>query len=74
MRSSSSVRAAEQDGEGEHFCAGLDLSELKERDAGEGVYVVAQGQLSDNARAFARDHQIAVLQGDGMALWLLDRG
>jgi enoyl-CoA hydratase/carnithine racemase len=24
-------------GEGEHFCAGLDLSELKERDAGQGV-------------------------------------
>ena len=25
-------------GEGDHFCAGLDLSELKERDAGQGVY------------------------------------
>ena len=25
-------------GEGDHFCAGLDLSELKERDAGEGLY------------------------------------
>ncbi len=47
---------------------------MQARDAGEGVYVVAQGQLSDNARAFARDHQIAVLQGDGLALWLLDRG
>ncbi len=33
-----SVRAAVLDGEGEHFCAGLDLSELKERDAGEGVH------------------------------------
>ncbi len=32
------VRAAVIDGEGEHFCAGLDLSELKERDAGEGLY------------------------------------
>ena len=30
----STVRAAVLDGEGEHFCAGLDLSELKERDAG----------------------------------------
>jgi enoyl-CoA hydratase/carnithine racemase len=26
------------DGEGEHFCAGLDLSELKERDAGQGLH------------------------------------
>src|ERR1700710_2772315 len=31
------VRAAVIDGEGPHFCAGLDLSELKERDAGQGV-------------------------------------
>lgn len=32
------VRAAVLDGDGEHFCAGLDLSELKERDAGQGVH------------------------------------
>ena len=32
-----SVRAAVVDGEGPHFCAGLDLSELQERDAGEGL-------------------------------------
>ena len=32
------VRAAVVDGEGEHFCAGLDLSELKERDAGQGLH------------------------------------
>ncbi len=32
-----SVRAAVIDGEGDHFCAGLDLSELKERDAGQGL-------------------------------------
>lgn len=32
------VRAAVIDGEGEHFCAGLDLSELQERDAGQGVF------------------------------------
>jgi len=31
------VRAAVIEGEGEHFCAGLDLSELQERDAGEGM-------------------------------------
>ena len=33
-----SVRAAVIDGTGEHFCAGLDLSELSERDASEGVF------------------------------------
>jgi enoyl-CoA hydratase/carnithine racemase len=33
-----SVRAAVIDGQGEHFCAGLDLSELQERDASEGVF------------------------------------
>ncbi|MDO9166043.1 MAG: crotonase/enoyl-CoA hydratase family protein [Rhodoferax sp.] len=33
-----SVRAAVLDGEGEHFCAGLDLSELQERDAGQGLH------------------------------------
>jgi enoyl-CoA hydratase/carnithine racemase len=32
------VRAAVIDGEGEHFCAGLDLSELKDRDAGQGLF------------------------------------
>jgi (methylthio)acryloyl-CoA hydratase len=31
------IRAAVIHGEGDHFCAGLDLSELQERDAGEGV-------------------------------------
>jgi (methylthio)acryloyl-CoA hydratase len=34
----STVRAAVIDGEGDHFCAGLDLSELKERDAGQGLH------------------------------------
>ena len=33
-----SVRAAVLDGEGEHFCAGLDLSELQERDVGQGLH------------------------------------
>ena len=32
-----SVRAAVVDGDGPHFCAGLDLSELGERDASQGV-------------------------------------
>jgi enoyl-CoA hydratase/carnithine racemase len=34
----STVRAAVIDGEGEHFCAGLDLSELSDRDAGQGLF------------------------------------
>ncbi len=33
----STVRAAVIAGEGDHFCAGLDLSELQERDAGQGL-------------------------------------
>ena len=33
-----SVRAAVIDGSGDHFCAGLDLSELSERDASDGVF------------------------------------
>ena len=33
----STVRAAVIEGEGEHFCAGLDLSGLSERDAGQGL-------------------------------------
>ena len=32
------VRAAVIDGDGPHFCSGLDLSELKERDAGQGLH------------------------------------
>jgi enoyl-CoA hydratase/carnithine racemase len=32
------VRAAVLDGSGDHFCAGLDLAELKERDAGAGLH------------------------------------
>jgi len=34
----SNTKAAVIDGEGEHFCAGLDLSEIKERDASEGMF------------------------------------
>ena len=33
-----SVRPAVIDGDGPHFCAGLDLSELQERDAGQGLH------------------------------------
>ena len=34
----SQAKAVVLHGEGEHFCAGLDLSELKERDAGQGLH------------------------------------
>ena len=37
MNLPASVRAAVVDGDGPHFCAGLDLSELSERDAAQGV-------------------------------------
>ena len=34
------------------------------------AYVLLQGELSENARLFARDNQIAVLQGKGLATLL----
>ena len=34
------IRAVVLSGEGEHFCAGLDLSELKERDASLSIVVL----------------------------------
>ncbi|MFY3386086.1 restriction endonuclease [Paracidovorax sp. MALMAid1276] len=46
---------------------------MQARDASAGVYVITQGQLSDNARIFARDHGIAVLQDDGVARLLLNQ-
>ncbi|MBA2676673.1 crotonase/enoyl-CoA hydratase family protein [Ramlibacter sp.] len=38
QRLPSTVRAAVIDGDGDHFCAGLDLSEIKERDAAAGLH------------------------------------
>lgn len=46
---------------------------MQARDASEGVYIFTQGQLSDNARIFARDHGITLLQADGVALLLLQK-
>jgi restriction system protein len=34
--------------------------------------VVTQGQLSDNARIFARDHGIVVMQAEALAQMLLN--
>jgi restriction system protein len=45
---------------------------MQARDAFAGVYVITQGELSDNARTFARDHGISVLQDEGVARLLLD--
>jgi enoyl-CoA hydratase/carnithine racemase len=58
-----SVRAAVIDGEGEHFCAGLDLSELKERDAGEGVHHSRRWHAALDAVQYGPVPVIAALHG-----------
>jgi len=57
------AKAAVIDGEGEHFCAGLDLSELKERDAGEGVYHSRNWHVALDAVQYGRVPVIAALHG-----------
>ena len=59
----SSVRAAVLDGEGEHFCAGLDLSELKERDAGEGVHHSRAWHAALDALQYGPVPVVAALHG-----------
>jgi len=44
---------------------------MQARGAGAGLYLLGQGSLSDNARLFARDHGITVVQGDALAGLLL---
>ena len=58
-----SVRAAVIDGEGEHFCAGLDLSELKERDAGEGLHHSRSWHMALDAVQYGPVPVIAALHG-----------
>ena len=58
-----SVRAAVIDGEGEHFCAGLDLSELKERDAGEGMHHSRSWHAALHAVQFGPVPVVAALHG-----------
>ncbi len=55
--------AAVIDGEGEHFCAGLDLSELKERDAGEGIHHSRSWHVALNAVEQGRVPVVAALHG-----------
>ena len=50
-------------GEGDHFCAGLDLSELKERDAGEGVHHSRSWHAALEAVQFGRVPVITALHG-----------
>ena len=44
---------------------------MQARGAQGGLYLLAQGSPSDNARLFARDHGITVVQGDALAGLLL---
>jgi enoyl-CoA hydratase/carnithine racemase len=57
------ARAAVIHGEGDHFCAGLDLSELKERDAGEGVHHSRSWHVALEALQYGRVPVIAALHG-----------
>ena len=59
----STVRAAVIDGDGPHFCAGLDLSELKERDAGEGVHHSRMWHAALDAIQYGPVPVVAALHG-----------
>ena len=50
-------------GEGNHFCAGLDLSELKERDAGQGVHHSRSWHVALDAVQLGRVPVVAALHG-----------
>lgn len=57
------VRAIVLSGEGEHFCAGLDLAELIERDAVQGMQHSRMWHATMDAVQFGRAPVIAVLHG-----------
>ena len=57
------VRAAVLHGEGDHFCAGLDLSELQERDAGQGMMHSRTWHRALDAMQFGPVPVIAALHG-----------
>jgi (methylthio)acryloyl-CoA hydratase len=59
----SSARAVVVSGEGEHFCAGLDLSELVERDIGGAVLHSRMWHAAFDAVQFGRVPVVAVLHG-----------
>ena len=57
------VRAAVVDGDGEHFCAGLDLSEIKERDAGQGMQHSRMWHAALQEVQYGRVPVVAALHG-----------
>ncbi|RZI91985.1 MAG: crotonase/enoyl-CoA hydratase family protein [Variovorax sp.] len=57
------VRAAVIDGEGPHFCAGLDLAELQERDAGEGMQHSRMWHAALNCVQYGPVPVVAALHG-----------
>jgi enoyl-CoA hydratase/carnithine racemase len=57
------VRSAVIAGEGPHFCAGLDLSELKERDAGQGLHHSRMWHAALERVQYGPVPVIAALQG-----------
>jgi (methylthio)acryloyl-CoA hydratase len=57
------VRAIVLDGEGEHFCAGLDLSEIKERDAGAGLHHSRMWHAALDCVQYAPAPVVAALHG-----------
>lgn len=58
-----SVRAAVLDGDGPHFCAGLDLSELTERDAVQGVHHSRMWHAALECVQYGRVPVVAALHG-----------
>jgi restriction system protein len=46
---------------------------MQKHQATEGIYVAAQGDVSDTAMAFAQEHHIKILHSNGLALWLLQK-
>lgn len=46
---------------------------MQNEGAATGIYMMTQGQLSDNARLFARDNGITVMQGPAVAAFLLSK-
>jgi enoyl-CoA hydratase/carnithine racemase len=57
------AKAAVVYGEGDHFCAGLDLSELKERDAGQGLHHSRSWHVALDAVQLGRVPVVAALHG-----------
>ncbi|HTM94754.1 MAG TPA: enoyl-CoA hydratase-related protein, partial [Croceibacterium sp.] len=63
MSLSEATRAVVLSGEGAHFCAGLDLSELSERSAADGIVHSRSWHAAFEQIQFGRVPVIAVLHG-----------